>query len=70
MSTYNPKQMTQNSAPAVQRAMTANIAAAVLAGPAGHVCTPTCTHEVANKELSAPVRVKGTLHATARATRA
>jgi hypothetical protein len=41
----------------------------VLAKSAEHVCTPMCTHEGATKELSAPARVKGTLHATARTSR-
>jgi hypothetical protein len=63
MSTWNPKQMTEGAASA---------AAAAVPMPAEHVCTPACTHEGAKpekQELSAPGRVKGTLHVSARASR-
>jgi hypothetical protein len=69
MSTWNPKQMDEGTAPAVQRFKTARAAVTVLAMSAEHVCAPLCAHEGAEKELSAPVRVKGTLHVTARTSR-
>jgi hypothetical protein len=69
MSTWNPKQIDEGTAPAVQRFKTAKAAVTVLAKSSEHVCTPACTHERANKELAAPTRVKGTLHVAARISR-
>jgi hypothetical protein len=69
MSTWNPKQIDEGTAPAVQRFKTATAAVTVLAKSAEHVCTPACTHEGATKDLTAPGRVKGTLHVAARISR-